>query len=425
VNVLKSCYLLIVMSFLCGGASTHAAMPPATCIDMLNKKIAHMPPITEDISYLIADLKYDGKQVKICEFGEGTCSRFKGYDYMFGKGIIWERFWKILDEYDFPKWYIDPEAVDRATFKAVDKEIMLSKFLENRGYAVPSVGSFLKHPLFARTFCNKKSSSDATNLVTDGLVMIRHNDASIGQIANLRCRYKNLMVLNAAVAPFVNDKYTTDILFKEESLQRFRPQAMLCKRAYDPSLAADIQKKLPSEFYVIKPLNAFKGCGVMMLAAHDLDAVLKSITSGNARRRKTDQTFHFNGYSYTDRTYSYWDEYQEPYFIIEELCQSRIIEFEGKRYDPTMRVVFVLRHFNGVITVDYLAAYWKLPLKSLDEKGTLTEQHKSVGIIPIDTTEEERKQLYSQLDELLPQLYAKMISIINNRIPLVVPLQAG
>jgi hypothetical protein len=231
----------------------------------------------------------------------------------------------------------------------------------------------------------------------------------------LRKRHKNILVMNAASAPFVNNKYTTAVLFAgDEELQNFRPRSLLCKKSYSPDLAASIQRKIPAKRYVIKPLDAFKGCGVIMVEADQLDVILRTILTRSQAMPK-DFTVHYNGYSYTDRTYSYWRDYRLPHFIVEEFCESKILIHEGKSYDPTMRVVFVLRYFNQAVQLDYLAAYWKLPLKSLDEVGSLTEKYKSVGIIPLDTSPEEREVVYGQLDKLLLPLYHKMIRAINNK----------
>lgn len=395
------------------------AVAPATCVDQLNRKIASMVPITQDISFMIADLKFDGKQVKICEFGEGTRSRFKGYDYLYGKGLIWERFWKVLDQYSFPKWYVDFNLLPSDDMTELYEEIALEDFLQRpRSQIFSSLADLVGSKRFERALEKSRTQGQPA-----ALCMVRHYDASVGMIETLRKHYKNLLVLNAAVAPFVNNKYTTDVLFKDEALQKFRPQALLCRRAYTSGLADSIKKKMPVTHYVIKPLDAFKGCGIVMVEAGDLDQTLRTILDKNSHKPK-DFTVHYNGYSYTDKTYSYWATYSEPYFIVEELSHSKILTFDGKRYDPTLRAVFVLHHRGGIEKIDYLAAYWKLPLKSLDEPGTLTEKYKSVGIIPIDTTPEERKTLYAQLDELLLPLYRKMINIINTKTKLSVPLQA-
>lgn len=395
------------------------ATAPATCVDQLNRKIATMVPIKQDISFMIADLKFDGKQVKICEFGEGTRSRFKGYDYLYGKGLIWERFWKVLDGYHFPKWYVDFNLLPANDLEELYEEASLESFLQrSEAKCFSSLGDLLVSRRFERAAENSRSAGGVF-----GMLMVRHYDASVGMIEALRKHYKNLLVLNAAVAPFVNNKYTTDVLFKDEALQKFRPQALLCRRAYTAGLASSIKKKMPATHYVIKPLDAFKGCGIVMVEAANLDQTLRTILDKNSHKPK-DFTVHYNGYSYTDKTYSYWATYNEPYFIVEELSHSKILTFDGKRYDPTLRAVFVLHHQGGIEKIDYLAAYWKLPLKSLDEPGTLTEKYKSVGIIPIDTTPEERKILYAQLDKLLLPLYRKMINIINTKTKLSVPLQA-
>lgn len=376
------------------------------CIDQLNKKIAAMAPITEDISYLIADLKFDGTQVKICEFGEVTRSRFKGYDHMVGKGTIWKHFWQTLDEHPFSKWYIDKHLVTR--FSDAEKEIAFNYLLTHNGHIAESVDAFIQN----RTINSLKKKN-----VKD-IVVFRHLDASSQPVEAFRQKNKNVIVLNAATAPFVNGKYTTEVLFQDLNLREFRPEGVLCQKHYTPMLALAIQNSIPSEHYVIKPLNAFKGCGVIMVEKEQLDNVLKKILNPDKSLLDTNFTVNHNGYTYTDKTLSHWAKYKQPYFTVEKMCLSKVVEVNGKRYDPTMRVVFVLRYFNKKIKVDYLASYWKLPLKHLDEEGTCTEKHKSVGIIPVHTTDEEKRATYASLNKLLPKMYAKMINIINNKAPL-------
>lgn len=384
------------------------ALQPTNCIDILNKKIASMAPITEDISFLIADLKFDGKDVKICEFGEVTRSRFKGYDHMVGKGTIWQNFWRILDEHNFSKWYIDKHLISR--FAETQKEIAFNYLLINNGNVAESAESIDR--LIKKTQSKKQQSGKK-------IFVFRHQDASNNQVEYFRKSHHDGIVLNAATAPFVNGKYTTEVLFQDKNLRHFRPEGLLCRKLYTPQLAASIKQLLPAENYVIKPLNAFKGCGVIMVEKDDLDATLKKILKPDKNLLDADFTVNYNGYSYTDHTLSHWAIHRQPYFIIEKMCSSKIIEIDGKRYDPTMRVVFVLRYLNKTIKVDYIASYWKLPLKDLDDnEGSCTEKHKSVGIIPILTTDEEKRITYASLDKLLPALYAKMIKIINKKTPL-------
>lgn len=406
--------------------SGDAPSRPHTCIDRLNNKIAAMDPIQADISFLIADLKFDGEQIKICEFGEGPRSRFKGHDALFGKGLIWDRFWSILSEYDMPKWYIEnglPHNKDNAIYKEMNAEICASKWLTNKSGVFGGLKQFTTSPVF-KAIRNNPHQVYANEFNAAGLVILRHNDASSHELLSLHHNNPQILVLNTATAPFVNDKFTTDVLFKnDEELEPFRPKALLCRKRYTSHLAVSIKKQIPCDVYVIKPLDAFKGCGVIMVAADDLDATLRNILT-NPNALPGEFTIERNGYSYTDKTYSYWQTYREPYFIVEELCHSKPLVFEGKPYDPTMRVVFALRYAQEEIKIDYLAAYWKLPLKALNEHGAMTEKFKSVGIVALPLSDEETELVYKKFDEFMPKLYTKMISIINNKTKLTVPFQA-
>ena len=68
-TLLKNCFF-IVMSFF--SVSSYA--------------VVELP---NDITFGIVDLKFDGKQVKICEMGERLYSGFEGHRRIYGKDIIW------------------------------------------------------------------------------------------------------------------------------------------------------------------------------------------------------------------------------------------------------------------------------------------------------------------------------------------------
>jgi hypothetical protein len=149
-----------------------------------------------------------------------------------------------------------------------------------------------------------------------------------------------------------------------------------------------------------------------MVDAEHLDEMLKKILTQKLTEKTT---ISCNGYTYTDEAYTFWNTYKESHFLVEEMVLSKPLVVDQKIYDPTMRVIFMLHYFNGAIKIDYLASYWKLPSKSLSEEGTLTERHKSVGIIPVETTEQDKATVYAAFDKLLPYAYKKIINCINQK----------
>lgn len=333
---------------------------PPTKFDKLNQKIADMLPIQRDISFIIVDLKFDGEQIKVCEFGEGPRSCFNGYDKLFGAGAVWKSLWKSLRQHAIPKWYVENNVAHKSTAE-LKATAGLDDFLsEQDNLLFSSIEDFQQSPLVAEK--RRDLETKEKNIFNaSGLVIVRHLDASTHFVEALRNANPDLMILDSAVGPFVNDKSATDILFQDEELQSFRPRSLLCKKFYTAALAPTILEKMPARMYVIKPLNAFKGDGVIMVAAEDLDETLRYIFT-QQRTIPRESLKVVNGHAFTDKTYSYWRTDKAAYFIVEELCHSKAIELDGKSYDPTMRVVCMLSYLSGEININYLAAYWKLPL---------------------------------------------------------------
>ena len=76
-------------------------------------------------------------------------------------------------------------------------------------------------------------------------------------------------------------------------------------------------------------------------------------------------------------------------------------------------MVFTLHYDNHKIHLTFLDGYWKLPIKSLEEKGSLTEKTKS----KISKTKQNSGRiseydliiLKSQLSKVLPSIYFNIL----------------
>jgi len=86
-----------------------------------------------------------------------------------------------------------------------------------------------------------------------------------------------------------------------------------------------------------------------------------------------------------DKKYSYWLKNSDDTFIIEKyyksdyICCLHPLEKECSyqkeyQYDATMRIAFILQYNENKITYQFLGGFWKLPLKALQEKGTVNEK---------------------------------------------------
>ncbi|MFA6527021.1 MAG: hypothetical protein WCT20_01205 [Candidatus Babeliales bacterium] len=380
----------------------------ATYSKKLSLKIAAIAPITCDISFLIADIKYTDGQLKICEFGEGNDSRFEGHDFMYGKGTIWSNFWNYIKPFGMPIWYVGPKLYEkpRGHDYSDTSEICYPDFLAAKGRHIFSAKYLKDDPLFkrlARNYCHA-----TTDLATaQGLFIFRHNNSSSESFQSIHKLNKRLLIMDSVTAPFVNNKYFTNILFDDPELKHFKPGFLLCKKKYNEHLAELIKKALPCPRYVIKPLEEFKGRGVMIIDEKDLDATLYKILYINGvlhRNEKAHSKYECSGH---------WKRDTSPYFLIEEYCPSKTVRLNDKSYDPTMRVAFVLTYNKGEIKTHYLGAYWKIPLFSLEDNVKLTKKHKSWGLNPAEVSPDDLAKVEQLLDTCLPKLYAKMIAMIN------------
>lgn len=378
----------------------------------LYKKIANVAPISCDLSFLIADIKYTDGQVKICEFGEGNESRFEGHDFMYGKGTIWSNFWKYIKPFQLPIWYVGPKLYEQARGHDYSdtQEICYQEFLAAKGRHCVDIAHLEQDSLF-RQLHNHYHRSTHDLSMAQGLFIFRHHDSSSVNFQAIRKLNKSLLIMDSATAPFVNNKYFTNILFNDPELAIFKPKFLLCKKKYDKDLALLIKKALPCQRYVIKPLEEFKGRGIMIIDEKDLDTTLYKILYMNGVARKGEKAHSKYESS------GHWKRDRSPYFLVEEYCPSKTVIIDNKSYDPTMRVAFVLTYNNDEIKVHYLGAYWKIPLFSLEDNVKLTKQHKSWGLNPAQVAPEDLAKVQELLDTCLPKVYKKMIGLINSENP--------
>ena len=374
----------------------------------LYTKIANVAPIACDISFLIADIKYSDGHLKICEFGQGNESRFEGHDFMYGKGTIWSNFWKYIKPFNLPIWYVGPTLYEHA--KGHDysdtQEVAYQEFLATKGRHSKDIAHLEEDDLF-RQLRSHYCTPTPELAMAQGLFIYRHHDAASPSIQALRKLNKRLLIMDSATAPFVNNKHFTNILFNDPELAIFKPKFLLCKKKYHRDLALIIKKALPCQRYVIKPLEEFKGRGVMIIDEKDLDTTLYKILYTNGVLRKGEKAHSKYESS------GHWKRDRSPYFLVEEYCPSKTVIIDNKSYDPTMRVAFVLTYNNDEIKVHYLGAYWKIPLFSLEDNVKLTKQHKSWGLNPAQVAPEDLAKVQQLLDTFLPKVYKKMIGLIN------------
>ena len=351
-------------------------------------QVPHNNTYPPDVSFCIADLKFDGTMLKICEFGEGFESRFKGYDALYGKGAMWAKVWEVLVGLGVPVWI-----VENRTSMSDPQEFSYRYFKELGGQLMSSFGGLSRS-------CSAKKK--IKNGQMQGLVVAHTMGKTKHYVKAVLDKRPDLMVLNAATNNFVRSKAATNALFDTPDVARFRPLACLLKGSNKAHESHNVIKKLGAEYVVIKPTNSALGQGVMLLPANQLGRMLTAITTGAHGQAMGN-----------DPAYSYWAKNQGADVMVEAFALSKSVVVDEKAYDPTMRVVFVLVNDHGKMDITFLGSYWKLPVKSLDEPGTFTEKHKSCvkpGKKCSAVVEDaDYAVVQALLCQLLPPLYEKML----------------
>jgi len=184
-------------------------------------------------------------------------------------------------------------------------------------------------------------------------------------------------------------------------------------REYSRKLSKQIIQDLKCSWFVIKPLRSSAGNGVIITQKSKLAKVLKLILDKYRNNLPYDNTNFFNPYK--PLTYTYWKHDRNSHFIVEEYVPSKLITVNKKRYDATMRVVFVMHYDRGNISLSVLDSFWKRPVKSVDEDGTFREKYiskhapnakQSEGL---QVSKRDHRAVKSILQGFMPKVYHNML----------------
>ena len=318
--------------------------------------------IPAEISILLADYKYGRKTgIKICEVQQLILSSLSGYDFLYnGKGLIADKVCDFLASFQDTVWFIEQEISD-LSFR--------EKFKERGWITLDRLSQLMEDPEFAERA--SRPVKDAHNIRDyHGLLYIR--PTSLARYPAFRTDYPGVLILDIKTFPYWIDKYKMSRLFlANPGLETVKPRWNLYPKKYTPTLADTIAKDLNCEVFVIKPRNAFKGNGVLIIDRAELELTLQTIL-GQTEKFTEDQ----------DPALSYWRTDRSNSFLVEEFVASDPIyvdHLNNQPYDGTLRSIFVLVYHNETPEITILETHWKLPMKSLVEEGSWNEKHKSSG----------------------------------------------
>jgi hypothetical protein len=375
--------LIFVSVFIFPNSSTYAYYP------VISSKYP------ADLSFLVIDLKFNyDKGVQICEIQQGILSGFEGYDFLHGeKGLVARTFTDTLSSYGKPVWFYEKDIVDinmHKRFNQIYKPFKNISELQSDGTFVSAASG---------------SVSDPHQIEAYHGIYVGYIDNITDSLARFRERYPGLIPMDHPFAEFYRDKLNMNRLFSEDDdLKRFKPACSYFKKGYTPTLAQEIIQNIGTNIVVIKPITTFKGKGVIIVKAEDLDSTLKYIFSDSKKLRQD-----------SDLSYSWWFKDKSENFLVEEFVPSDTVyvpHLKNKPYDGTMRVVALVAYDQLETSIQFIETHWKLPPKSLNEKGSLNQKHKSFADIPhyAFVSPEINTVVEQQLSEALLKLYKKLLT---------------
>lgn len=334
-----------------------------------NRSTATLPA---DITFGCADIKYNQGTFKIVECGDGIYMSLRTNDVIMNNkqyrlvAPYWGLFWHYLAQFGLPIWHIQ----DGGPTNALAQE----KLKQLGGKYAYSWQHLENDKLFQKTAKRKIAQSNHINDYA-GIIVYRarqekNRETSSTEYKLFKAKHPNFIYVNAHTRNILKRKDNTYQLFTDAGLEEYIPLSKTLSSEYSPLLAKTIIQALGNpKQYIIKPVYSSLSMGVNAVAPHDLDALLELIL-------KNKQAIPSNA----PRSLSYWKRLSPAYFVASEYVQSHTIYKDGNPYDPTMRVMFAMHHEQGIIQVNVLGGFWKIPVKSLNQKtATLTQRHVTIA----------------------------------------------
>jgi hypothetical protein len=349
-----------------------------------------------DICYMVADLKYNARDgVKICEIQQATLSLFNGDTYrnLAAEQSIHNELARTLQTYNKTGWVVEQGIADKKLVDALDAAPTWHRPKDL--IALFSDQDFKD--------ASKHSPTDLHDISTySGLLYTSWAQLSV--IYDFEERLPGVVAIDKSSFTVWIDKYRMTRLFAEDArLATIKPKWGNYKKTYKKNLAATIADELGGETFVIKPRGNFLGKGVILVQRKDLDAVVRYIITkkGPLSKRK-------------ESAYTAWQYDKFDSFLVEQFITSdpiRLPHMENKRYQPTMRVAFVLAYNKGKHDVHFLGSYWKTPEVSIDDEGDFMEKNKDICEPPyyLAVDDKTMHKVQAKLRATLPILHAKLL----------------
>jgi hypothetical protein len=319
-----------------------------------------------DVSFGIADIKYSDGSLKILEFGEGTLSKFKGFDSIYGTGAMLSRIYKFCAEECKQLFVVDHDLEFPNKRTAAGYPMLLKKH---------AVVYYSRDDMLSVPKNNTKAEGAGEGAQ---LLVLQSRRASHKRIQNINAVYPSMRVANAAISPFVNNKKQTDKLFTKE-LRDYRPYTAVVEKRDAQNQVAAILEACPAKYFVLKPIASSRGIGILFAHRDQLELMFKKLFSNYGLKSivgKIKKIIDPHGTSILSKSNNvkFWQYNTDTHFIIESCESSKAVTVDNKSYDATLRLSYGLIHKDGYVEAKAIGYYWKLPRLSLDTKGSFTNK---------------------------------------------------
>jgi hypothetical protein len=338
----------------------------------LNYAAPALTSTTADICFGCADIKYDQGDFKIVECGDGIYMSLRASDFIMNNkpynlvAPFWGLLWHFLHQFNLPVWLV--EGISNKHAMAIS---------ECKKLNIPFVRSFEElenSPLF-QTACKKAalqpaSLSDYAGIIVFSATPGKERRRSGKKYKEFQKKYPQYIYLNGTARDYLKRKDETYTLFKRAGLSSFIPNFAVFPTNYDNSIVPTVKRLLPkSELVVVKPAFSSLSCGVNVIEKKDLESFLKLILQNPHHIPKS-----------AKRDLAFWKHNKPSRCVISDYARSQTIYKDGKPYDPTMRVMYIMYHDQGVIRVNVLGGFWKIPVYPLhDKSATHTQKHVTIA----------------------------------------------
>ncbi len=326
-----------------------------------NKELENAPA---DITLGLADIKYNHGTFKIIECGNGQHSGIRRHSiYINNKECTQETpYWSIIEHllntYKLPVWF-----VGQLPFQSF-QPFLRPPHDKHR----PSTFDNLIAALGPDIHKNIPLPKPKTIREHTGIVLYRapsRNSQQSPVFSAFSNNFLHFVLINSLSSRYFHSKDATYRLFEDAGLHNYIPDYAIYPARYNQKLAQEIIARFPSTaMFIIKPLNQSRARGVSVVAAENLNTHLQHLFGTTPFAPKETKSI------------GYWRTSKDTHCIISEFVPSQKVTYENIVYEPTMRIIFLMTHECGKVTVHILGGCWKVPPYGItDDSANLTEQY--------------------------------------------------